>query len=105
MDQTLAAGLGNLIVDEALWQARIDPRRAVASLDDGERSALYGAIQQVLRDSVLRDSLPYRLVPGKRTWLTGARGGLGAGCPRCGATPERVTIAGRTTVFCPREQA
>ena len=100
MDQTLAAGLGNLTVDEALWQARIDPRRPVASLDNNQRRTLYGAIQKVLRDS-----LPYGLVPGKRTWLAGARGRTGAGCPRCGTSLERVTVAGRTTVFCPREQA
>jgi formamidopyrimidine-DNA glycosylase len=53
---------------------------------------------------VLRESIPYGLVPAKRTWLTGARDrGLRA-CPRCGAPLQRVTIAGRTTVFCPREQ-
>ncbi len=100
MDQSLAAGLGNLTVDEALWQARVDPRRPVVSLDDGERNALYRKIQKVLRDS-----LPYGLAPGKRTWLTGTRDRADARCPRCGASLERVKIGGRTTVFCPREQA
>jgi formamidopyrimidine-DNA glycosylase len=99
MDQTLAAGLGNLTADEALWQARLDPRRPVASLDEHERSALYRKIQRVLRDS-----LPYGLVPAKRTWLTGTRDRADARCPRCGARLERATIGGRTTVFCPEEQ-
>jgi formamidopyrimidine-DNA glycosylase len=100
MDQRLAAGLGNLTADEALWQARIDPRRRVPSLDDDERDVLYRRIQKVLRDSV-----PYGYVPGKSTWLTGARGRRGGSCPRCGARLERVTLAGRTTVFCPDEQS
>ena len=99
MDQSFAAGLGNLTADESLWQARIDPRRRVASLDEGERDVLHRKIQKVLRDS-----LPYGLVPGKRTWLTGARDRRDAGCPRCGARLRRVKVGGRTTVFCPHEQ-
>ena len=100
MDQRFAAGLGNLTADESLWQARIDPRRAVSSLDEGERDVLYRKIQKVLRDS-----LPYGLVPSKRTWLTGARGRRDATCPRCGTGLRRLKIGGRTTVVCPEEQS
>lgn len=99
MNQAIAAGLGNLTADEALWQARLDPRRQAASLDAGERAALYRSIRKVLRDS-----LPYGLVPSKRSWLTGARGRGEQVCPRCGERLERRTIAGRTTYFCPAEQ-
>lgn len=100
MDQSVGAGLGNLTADESLWQARIDPRRRIASLDEGERDALHRKIQKVLRDS-----LPYGRVPGKRTWLTGARDRADAACPRCGARLARVKVGGRTTVFCPDEQS
>lgn len=99
MNQAVAAGLGNLTADESLWQARIDPRRRASSLDSSERRVLYQKIQKVLRDSV-----PYGLVPAKRTWLTGARDRRDGTCPRCGARLGRETIAGRTTVFCPAEQ-
>jgi formamidopyrimidine-DNA glycosylase len=99
MDQSLAAGLGNLTADESLWQARIDPSRSVASLDERKRGVLYRKIQKVLRDS-----LPYELVPSKRTWLTGARDRRNATCPRCGTRLRRIKIGGRTTVFCPDEQ-
>jgi formamidopyrimidine-DNA glycosylase len=100
IDQTIAAGLGNLTVDEALWQARVDPRRPANSLDDRERRRLYRKIQKVLRDS-----LPYGLVPAKRTWLTGARDRRRGVCPRCGARLERARVGGRTTVFCPSDQS
>jgi formamidopyrimidine-DNA glycosylase len=100
MDQSFAAGLGNLTADESLWQARIDPRRSAASLDVGERDVVYRKIQKVLGDS-----LPYGLVPGKRTWLTGARDRRDATCPRCGTRLRRVKTGGRTTVFCPEEQS
>jgi formamidopyrimidine-DNA glycosylase len=99
MNQRIAAGLGNLTADEALWHARIDPRRRVSDLDEGERDVLYRKVRKVLEDS-----LPYGLVPSKRTWLTGARGRRDARCPRCGTRLERTTIGGRATVFCPREQ-
>jgi formamidopyrimidine-DNA glycosylase len=99
MNQSVAAGLGNLTADEALWQARIDPARPAASLDPNERGALYRRIQKVLRDSV-----PYGLVPAKRTWLTGARDRRDGTCPRCGGALGRRKLAGRTTVFCEREQ-
>jgi formamidopyrimidine-DNA glycosylase len=99
MNQAVASGLGNLTADEALWQARIDPRRRASSLDSAERRVLYQKIQKVLRDSV-----PYGLVPAKRTWLTGARGHRDAICPRCGTPLERETVGGRTTYFCPAEQ-
>jgi formamidopyrimidine-DNA glycosylase len=99
MNQSIAAGLGNLTADEALWQARIDPRRPASSLSSDERRTLYQRIQKVLRDSI-----PYRLVPAKSTWLTGSRGPRDGKCPRCGTPLERRTVAGRTTVFCPAEQ-
>jgi formamidopyrimidine-DNA glycosylase len=99
MNQKVAAGLGNLTADESLWQARVDPRRAGDSLDPHERDVLYRKIQKVLRDS-----LPYGLVPAKRTWLTGARSRREMTCPRCGAALQRVKIGGRTTIFCPNEQ-
>jgi formamidopyrimidine-DNA glycosylase len=99
MNQAVAAGLGNLTADEALWQARLDPRRTASSLDPSERRVLYQKIQKVLRDSV-----EFGLVPAKRTWLTGSRDARDGSCPRCGTRLRRETIAGRTTVFCPAEQ-
>jgi formamidopyrimidine-DNA glycosylase len=99
MDQRFAAGLGNLTTDEALWRARIHPRRPVGALRPHDRDRLYRAIRRVLRDS-----LPHGRVPVKRTWLTGARDRRDATCPRCGARLERITVAGRTSVVCRREQ-
>lgn len=96
MDQGRLAGLGNLLTDEALWRARIDPARDAAELDAGEYAALLRAIRQTVR-------------------LLGARGGShmgdlqpargrGTSCPRCGGPLERRTIGGRTTFSCPHCQ-
>ena len=101
MDQSFVAGVGNLIADEVLWQARVHPRRRVEGLDDGERRRLFSRTHAVLRESVDR----YDYVPRKRSWLSHVRGLPGARCPRCGTTLERTVAAGRTTWFCPTCQA
>ncbi len=98
-DQHVLAGLGNLLVDEILWRARINPRRPANSLDPGERDGLYRQMRRVLRDSVRQGR-----VPAKPSWLTGVRGQPEARCPRCGTPLSRGRIGGRTTVWCPNCQ-
>lgn len=100
MDQTFLAGIGNLLADEVLWQARLHPRRRIETLTDEERSMLFRVLRSVVRESVARQDV----APWKRTWLNHVRGEPGAVCPRCRATLERITAAGRTTWFCPRCQ-
>jgi formamidopyrimidine-DNA glycosylase len=96
MDQSRIAGLGNLLVDEVLWRAGLDPARAGGSLDDSERARLFRAVRDTLRilgrrgGSHTGDLMPAR-VPG----------GL---CPRDGAPLLRRTVGGRTTYSCPVHQ-
>jgi formamidopyrimidine-DNA glycosylase len=99
MDQTLLAGVGNLLADEALWRARIHPSSQVARLSRARRSRLYDALQWTIRESNKRGR-----IPPERNWLTGARDRRGAPCPRCGTTLRKATIAGRTACWCPRCQ-
>ncbi len=97
MDQSLLAGVGNLIADETLWQARINPRRRVESLTGDERSRLQAALRKVLRESVEASDH----IPRKRSWLLHVRGQPGARCPRCRTPLARTVAAGRTTYVCP----
>ncbi|PBJ61293.1 formamidopyrimidine-DNA glycosylase, partial [Mycobacterium avium subsp. hominissuis] len=99
MDQSVLAGLGNLLVDEICWRARIRPTRAVADLDDDEVKALHRAMTQVLRTAVRHGR-----VPGLPRWLTGARDAPDPHCPRCGGRLDHARAGGRTTLWCPRCQ-
>ena len=99
MAQTLIAGLGNLMVDETLWRARVNPRARVDRLSRPRIDRLWQAM-----DEVVRESLPTGRVPPIEGWLTGVRNGRDPACPRCGARLRKATVAGRTTVWCPREQ-
>lgn len=49
MDQHVLAGLGNLLVDEILWQARLHPRAPTAQLDNAQLTGLAGSLRKVLR--------------------------------------------------------
>jgi formamidopyrimidine-DNA glycosylase len=97
LDQRRVAGLGNLLVDEILYTAGLDPARTAGSLDAGERKRL----RQHVVATVAR---------------LGARGGShmgdlqsarvrGGRCPRDGAELLRRTVGGRTTYSCPIHQS
>lgn len=98
-DQSVVAGLGNLLADEILWRARIDPRRRADRLSRDEARRLHARMR-----SVLRSAIPTGCVPGRRTWLTGHRDDDPGTCPRCAASLRHVRLNGRATVFCPRCQ-
>jgi formamidopyrimidine-DNA glycosylase len=96
MDQSRIAGLGNLLTDEALWRAGIDPSRRADSLEADERARLHRAIRSTVRTLGRRggshtgDHMTARL--------------LGGMCPRDGAPMLRRTVGGRTTYSCPLHQ-
>ncbi|GAA3935519.1 formamidopyrimidine-DNA glycosylase [Actinomadura viridis] len=95
IDQSLLAGLGNLLADEICWRARISPLRGVRDLDEDDVAALYRSMRTVLRASVKEER-----VPPRGTWLTGARDEPDGPCPRCGTPLSTRRVSGRTTVWC-----
>jgi formamidopyrimidine-DNA glycosylase len=96
LDQSVVAGVGNLLADETLWQARLDPRRRVDTLDAGDLAALRRALRSATRAAIRNG--------GVHTGAVIAHRRPDGHCPRCGAAMERATVGGRTTWFCPREQ-
>jgi len=110
LDQRTVAGLGNIYVDEALWQSRLHPLRVAGSLDADELGRLYRAVRNVLRKgierqgSTLRD---YALPDGAYGTMQDefrAYGRGGEPCDRCGRPLTRIVVGGRTTTFCPHCQ-
>jgi formamidopyrimidine-DNA glycosylase len=99
MDQSVIAGLGNLLTDEICWRARMHPHRSVADLDAGELKRLHVAMTRVLRTAARHGR-----VPGLARWLTGVRDEPDPSCPRCGTRLAHGRIGGRTSMWCPRCQ-
>lgn len=96
LDQARVAGIGNLLADEILWRAGLDPARPAGGLDDSEVAALTAAIAEVLRDLGARG--------GSHTGDLRAAAALDGLCPRDGAPLRRRQVGGRTTWSCPRHQ-
>jgi len=96
MDQARLAGVGNLIADEVLYRAALDPARPAGSLDPAEVRRLHRHLRSTIDDllsrggSHLGDFIPAR--------------GPGGTCPRDGTPLVRRTVGGRTTWSCPRHQ-
>jgi formamidopyrimidine-DNA glycosylase len=98
MDQSVVAGLGNIYTAEALWEARLDPRRPAADVTKAKLVKLVDAIRLVLS--------PKKRRPGRYTEKRGIERFAvydreGKGCRRCDGMIERIVQAGRSTYFCP----
>lgn len=96
MDQERIAGLGNLLTDETLWRAGLDPARPAGSLSDDERRRLHRHIRRTVQ--LLADRGGSHTGDLQVARLRGGR------CPKDGAELERRTVGGRTTYSCPRHQ-
>ena len=110
LDQRTLAGLGNIYVDEALWGARLHPKRPAGELDANDVRRLHGAIRRVLqtaierRGSTLRD---YSTPRGRRGSMQRAfkvYGRTNEPCDRCGTPIEKTRTGGRGTWYCPHCQ-
>jgi len=102
LDQGFAAGVGNWIADEVLYQARLDPRRRAASLGDPEIRRMRNALGRIVRRAVHADADKRRF---PRTWLVHDRWGKREMAQT--SRGERIaflTLAGRTTAWVPEVQ-
>ena len=114
LDQTFIAGLGNIYVDEALWEARLHPQRIASSLSTKKVNDLYHAIRKVLQQGI--DNQGTSLGDGKSNFVSAKRRqGNNAKnlmvfrrtnreCPRCGSMIKRIVVGQRSTHICPRCQ-
>jgi formamidopyrimidine-DNA glycosylase len=99
MNQSVLAGLGNLLVDEICWRARLHPTRRVPDLGADDVRRLHASMKRVLETAVRHGR-----VPGLPRWLTRVRDDPDPSCPRCGSRLSRTAIGGRTSIWCPRCQ-
>lgn len=105
LDQTVAAGVGNIYADEALFAAGIDPRRAACLVKDPER--LWREILRVLHASIqsggtsVIDYLNASGEPGRYGASLRVYGRTGQACSSCQRPVRRIVLSGRSTHFCP----
>lgn len=102
LDQRHVAGIGNIYAAEALFRARVDPRRPARSISSSRRLALRAAIIEVLQQAVAESERVYN-APGDE-FPSAVYGREGEPCPRCHTPIRRILQGGRSTYFCPRCQ-
>ena len=100
MGQEVVAGLGNLYVDETLFDIGVDPRRGAERLTADEVRLMHASMRRILRETIRRHAREAELPP---RYLIHHRE-AGARCPRCGGTIRRSVVGGRTTFACGRHQ-
>ncbi|HEY7812346.1 MAG TPA: hypothetical protein VIC62_03865 [Nakamurella sp.] len=96
LNQSVIAGVGNLLADEALWRAKINPGRGVDTLRRARIDRLGTALQAALADAIARGGVHTGDVIGARK--------AGERCPRCGGAMVSGSVGGRTTWWCAKEQ-
>jgi formamidopyrimidine-DNA glycosylase len=95
MDQERLAGVGNLLADEILWRAGLDPARRTP-LSDEEMRTLHRALRTTLRQLDRHGGSHMGELMAERE--------PGGHCPRDGAELRHAQVGGRTTYWCPEHQ-
>jgi formamidopyrimidine-DNA glycosylase len=93
LEQGAISGIGNLLADQILWQARLSPKHLTGALSNEELDRLRREVRAAVRSAIRKGGAHTgRFIEARR------REGV---CPRDGHRLERDRIGGRTTYWCP----
>lgn len=110
LDQRRFAGLGNIYVDEALYEARIRPDTPAGQLSPAEVKRLFHSTRAVLergienRGASFKDYVDGQGNQGQQHMYVQVFRRTGKPCYTCGSIIERSVVGGRSTHFCPKCQ-
>jgi formamidopyrimidine-DNA glycosylase len=109
MDQNFIVGIGNIYASDILWEAKIDPRRKIETLNKKDFKKIYLAMLSILKESIKLkgDSFSdFRTVLGDKGGyhqVVRVYGKENEKC-KCGGIIKRIKQGGRSTFFCPKCQ-
>jgi formamidopyrimidine-DNA glycosylase len=98
-DQHVVAGIGRRLANEICHRAMLSPFANAAKLDDAQVSALAGAVQECIAESLAAERQHDEMV--KSAERGGVHHGVGQPCPRCGDQLRAVEYRAYTVVYCP----
>lgn len=110
MDSHIVVGVGNIYATEALFSAKIDPRRSANQITEDELSVLIAHIKSVLATAIqqggttLKDFTQADGKPGYFEQELQVYGKVGAACPICQTELRMVKLGQRSSVYCPHCQ-
>lgn len=102
LDQSFAAGVGNWIADEILYQTKIAPTRRASDFSIDEVRAIRRRMKLIIEKAVAVNAEKKRY---PRTWLFHHRWGESSNARTAKGEPiQHITVAGRTTAWVPAVQ-
>lgn len=111
LDQSYITGLGNIYVDEALWEAKLHPLTLTGALSENNINNLHKAIIKVLKKGIENTGTSLGDHRANYFSVSGRRGGNqyqlnvfrrdGEPCPRCGTIIVKTVVSQRGTHLCP----
>ena len=110
LDQRRMSGLGNIYVDEALFEARIRPDAPAGGIGPAATARLHAACRAVLergianRGASFKDYVDAMGEPGSQHMYVQVFRRTGKPCYACGTAIVRTVIGGRATHYCPKCQ-
>ena len=110
LDQSFLSGLGNIYVDEALWEACLHPEQRASHLSPDDVRRLHRAVRKVLRRGIRHAGTTFSSGMGGFASIRENRGENSRHlkvfrrttrpCSRCGEPIQRIVVAQRSTHFC-----
>jgi formamidopyrimidine-DNA glycosylase len=110
LNQKLLSGVGNIYADEALFRAKVRPKRRASSLTRAELQKLHAGLLAVLREAIkaggssINDYVDAEGQAGFFQLKHKVYGREGKPCFVCKTPIKRVIIAGRSSHYCPHCQ-
>ena len=110
MDSHMVVGVGNIYASESLYRCGIHPKRAAGNIAILRYEKLVAAIKQVLGDAIgsggttLRDYVNDAGAPGYFAQQLNVYGRVDQPCYACEQPVRQITLAQRSTFFCPKCQ-
>ncbi len=107
LDQSVVSGLGNIYVDEVLFEAKVHPTRKANTLTSVEIRAIYSATRDILGRAIELRGTTFDSYhdafgeTGKFQYQLKVFTHAGEPCPVCGTEIQKLRVAGRGTHACP----
>lgn len=109
LNQKNIAGIGNVYIQDILFNAKLHPKRNIPLLKEAEIEALYNSMKSVLNESIVLGGLAYEKD------FYGNRGGYGKDqfkiaykpgepCPTCQALIQKIKTGSTSSYVCPNCQ-
>jgi formamidopyrimidine-DNA glycosylase len=109
LNQRNVAGIGNVYIQDILFNTRLHPKRSIPSLTEDEITSLYESMRSVLKESIALGGLAYEKDfygrnggYGKEHYKIAYKPGLP--CPECGTIIEKIKTGATSSFICPKCQ-